>query len=194
MDADLPKVKLAHKVCIVYSYRADGSFKTEKLTNKTGGRPTSEHFGKSFLQFFYCESQLSAVCYGEAAHEIEKNTCMPENFCKALFPIQDARQDILSLIFRICLCFFQSFALSSLQPHSENSEWPLLTGLLPYIYRQGSSRAWAYLVHFGTPPLCHSLSSVLHCILPITNSASSRYFAQQAPDNTSQFILIASSL
>jgi len=71
MDADLPKVKLARKVCIVYSYTADGSFKTEKLKNKTGGSPTSELFGKSFLQFFYCQSQLSVVCYGEAAREIE---------------------------------------------------------------------------------------------------------------------------
>lgn len=71
MDADLPKVKLACKVCNVYSYAADGSFKTEKLKNKTGGRPTNELSGKSFLQFFYCQSQLSVVYYGEAAREIE---------------------------------------------------------------------------------------------------------------------------
>lgn len=69
MDADPPKIKLASKVCYVYSYTAAGSFKTEKLRNKTGGRPTSELFGESFLQFFYCQFQLRAVCYGQVAHE-----------------------------------------------------------------------------------------------------------------------------
>ena len=56
-------------VCCVYSYTADGSFKTEKLKNITGDSPTSALFGESFLQFFHCQSQLRDVCYGEDTHE-----------------------------------------------------------------------------------------------------------------------------
>lgn len=58
-------------VCCVYSNTAGGSFKTEKLKNKTGGSPTTELFGESFLQFFHCQSQLRAVCYGEVTREEE---------------------------------------------------------------------------------------------------------------------------
>lgn len=87
IDADPPKIKLASKVCYVYSYTAAGSFKTEKLRNKTGGRPTSELFGESFLQFFYCQSQLRTVCYGQAARERGDQHVHTKNVSKVLSPV-----------------------------------------------------------------------------------------------------------
>lgn len=180
--------------CCVYTYTADGSFKTEKL--KTGGSPTTKLFSESFLQFFHCQSQLRDVCYGEVT--CEKSTCMPGNLC--------VNPNIRSVT-RHCGAHFQTvfciqpLVLSSLHPLL----WILLHTILnnlthsacchkPIVPFQDSSRSWAHLAHFG------ATAKTLHFPVSYTehhqtaNSVSSQDFAQQATDSTSQFILIATSL
>lgn len=153
-------------VCCVYSYTADGSFRTEKL--KTGGSPTTKLFSESFLQFFHCQSQLRDVCYGEVTREKRTSTCMPGNFCVS--------PNIRSVT-RCCGSHFRSVCFShsapcpllpsaSLNPPSYNIEQSLPTQLAaikpqpPSKTAAGLEHTWPILV--PQPRLCTSLHPTQH--------------------------------
>lgn len=181
-------------VCCVYSYTADGSFKTERL--KTGGSSTTKLFSESFLQFFHCQSQLRDVCYGQVTREKRTSTCTPGNFCVS--------PNIRSVT-RHCVSFSECFFHSAPCPLLPSpSFWILLHTILNNLTHsacchnftasfQESSRSWPHLAHFGATAKTLHFPASYPEHHQAANSASSRDFAQQSTDNTSD-ILIATSL
>lgn len=154
-------------VCCVYSYTADGSFKTEKL--KTGGSLTTKLFSESFLQFFHCQSQLKDISYGEVTHEKRTSTCMPGNFCVSP-NIRSVTTCCGSHFWSVC--FFHSAPCpllpspSSSNPPSYNIEQSLPTQpaainpQTPSKTAAGLEHIWPILV--PQPRLCTSLHPTQH--------------------------------